>query len=68
MKASPAPHLSSVLMSFHDIACENNNLGRKQGFPQMICPSTHDLTKLHTELLKKNSGSAGSGLKATLPC
>lgn len=32
----------------------------------MICPSTHDLTKLHKELLE-NSSSAGSGLKATLP-
>lgn len=33
----------------------------------MTCPSTYTPNKLHTELLERSSGSAGSGLKATLP-
>lgn len=33
----------------------------------MTCPPTYDPGKLYTELLGRNSRSAGSGLKAVLP-
>lgn len=55
MEASPAPTSfgSPSLLSFHDITGQNNSLGRKQRFPWLTCPSTHNPNKLYTEMLEK---------------
>lgn len=42
MEASPAPVSLGppARLNFHDIICQNNSLERKQGFPDVTCPST----------------------------